>query len=73
MTTLLASGLRTRDLMGAGWFKSSYSAGANNCVEAARLPGGIALRDSKDTSLTPLRYTSAQWTAFCDGVVSGAL
>ncbi|EDY44891.1 DUF397 domain-containing protein [Streptomyces sp. SPB074] len=60
-------------LPSANWFKSSYSNAANNCVEAAFLPGGLALRDSKDTSLTPLRYTTSQWAAFCDGIVSGAL
>ncbi|MFJ4439635.1 DUF397 domain-containing protein [Streptomyces sp. NPDC088923] len=72
MTTPL-TGLSSIDLSHTDWFKSSYSTGAENCVEAAVLTDGIALRDSKDTSLTPLRYTSAQWTAFCDGVVSGAL
>jgi hypothetical protein len=62
-----------RNLNGAAWFKSSYSNGAAQCVEVAVLTEGIALRDSKDTSLAPLRCTSAQWAAFCDGVVSGAL
>ncbi|MET8557692.1 DUF397 domain-containing protein [Streptomyces sp. NPDC004959] len=65
--------VHSRDLDGAAWTKSSYSNGAAQCVEVAGLPGGIALRDSKDTSLTPLRYTTSQWAAFCDGIVSGAL
>ncbi|MEV0844948.1 DUF397 domain-containing protein [Streptomyces sp. NPDC049954] len=57
----------------ATWFKSSYSSGAEQCVEAAALPGGIAVRDSKDTTRTPLRYATAPWTAFCTGFTSGAL
>ncbi|MEV0844947.1 DUF397 domain-containing protein [Streptomyces sp. NPDC049954] len=60
-------------LAGATWFKSSYSNAAENCVEAALLPGGLAVRDSKDTSRTPLRYTTAQWTAFCTGITTGTL
>ncbi|MEV0844949.1 DUF397 domain-containing protein [Streptomyces sp. NPDC049954] len=63
----------TPRLAEATWFKSSYSAGAENCVEAAPLPSGIAVRDSKDTSRTPLRYTTAQWTAFCTGIATGTL
>ncbi|WP_433229030.1 DUF397 domain-containing protein [Actinomadura formosensis] len=32
------------------WRKSSHSGGANDatCVELAKLPGGIGIRDSKD-------------------------
>ncbi|MEV0844950.1 DUF397 domain-containing protein [Streptomyces sp. NPDC049954] len=66
-------GTRSYDLSDTDWFKSSYSNAANNCVEVAALPGGIALRDSKDTSRTPLRYTTAQWTAFCTGIATGTL
>ena len=37
------------DLSAANWRKSSYStAGGNNCVEIAALPGAVAIRDSKD-------------------------
>jgi Domain of unknown function (DUF397) len=37
------------DMTSADWRKSSYS-GANggNCIEVAAIPGGVALRDSKD-------------------------
>jgi hypothetical protein len=65
--------LHTHSLAGANWRKSSYSSAGQQCVEIAPLPGGLALRDSKDTSRTPLRYSVAQWTVFCEGVVSGAL
>ncbi|EFL01519.1 DUF397 domain-containing protein [Streptomyces sp. SID4926] len=67
------TGLRLTDPSHTDWFKSTYSTGAENCVEAAVLLDGMAVRDSKDTSLTPLRYTTSQWAAFCDGIVSGAL
>ncbi|MEV0844946.1 DUF397 domain-containing protein [Streptomyces sp. NPDC049954] len=63
----------TPRLAEATWFKSSYSAGAENCVEATPLPGGIALRDSKDISRSHLRYTTAPWTAFCAGITTGTL
>lgn len=37
------------DLTKAAWCKSSYSGGDEpHCVELARLPDGIAVRDSKD-------------------------
>ncbi|NEA43112.1 DUF397 domain-containing protein [Streptomyces sp. SID11233] len=65
--------LPTTSLSGADWFKSSYSNAANNCVEAAYVSGGLAIRDSKDISRAPLSYGTSQWTAFCEGVVSGAL
>ncbi|WP_129287546.1 DUF397 domain-containing protein [Streptomyces sp. GZWMJZ-114] len=65
--------LHTYDLSESDWRKSSYSNAGQQCVEVANLPGGLALRDSKDVSLAPLRVTTAQWTMFCDGVVSGAL
>ncbi|MGW3492033.1 DUF397 domain-containing protein [Streptomyces sp. NPDC001054] len=48
----------------ATWFKSSYSSNAANCVEAAILPGAIAVRDSKDTARTPLRLSARAWNAF---------
>ncbi|KDN81667.1 DUF397 domain-containing protein [Kitasatospora cheerisanensis] len=48
MTTHIAA----TELVGAGWKKSSYSGGGNNCVEHADLTGtafdAIAIRDSKD-------------------------
>ncbi|MER7047426.1 DUF397 domain-containing protein [Streptomyces jumonjinensis] len=61
------------DLAGAEWRKSSFSAGESDCVEVAALPGGIAVRDSKNTGLPALRYTATGWAAFCSGVVAGDL
>ncbi len=54
------------------WVKSSYSgAQGDNCVEVATLPDGSrAVRDSKDPGGPVVRFTSAQWRAFTDGLRS---
>ncbi|MFJ1884391.1 MULTISPECIES: DUF397 domain-containing protein [unclassified Streptomyces] len=54
------------------WRRSSRSTGMNNCVEAA--PFGderLAVRDSKDMSRPPLRFTAAAWTSFLAGLRRG--
>lgn len=49
----------------AAWRKSSYSGGANNCVEvAANLPGIVAVRDSKDPCGPALTVSRGQWAVF---------
>lgn len=55
------------------WRKSSYSTSTGSCVEIADLPdGGRAVRDTKDHGTGPiLRFTSAEWTAFVNGVRAG--
>jgi Domain of unknown function (DUF397) len=61
------------DLTRAGWRKSSYS-GTNggNCVEVARkLPGLIAVRDSKDPEGPQLITSPARWQAFTASVKAG--
>lgn len=65
--------LHTFDLSGAAWRKSSYSNGGEHCVEVTDLPGGLAVRDSKDPEREPLRYHAAQWRAFCASVIDGEL
>jgi hypothetical protein len=61
------------DLPALNWRKSSYS--NNNggaCVEVAETPdGGRLVRDTKDRSLPPHRFTAAEWQAFIKGVKSG--
>ena len=54
------------DLSNAIWRKSSYSGGnGGNCVEvAARQPGIIAVRDSKDPEGPALSFTPQQWRSF---------
>ncbi|MEU3819267.1 DUF397 domain-containing protein [Streptomyces sp. NPDC030392] len=47
------------------WFKSSYSGTAgDNCVEVAHAPTAVHVRDSKDTTLTPLTLSPAAWADF---------
>jgi Domain of unknown function (DUF397) len=46
------------------WRKSSYSNPSGNCVEAAELGGGVALRDSRFPDGPTLAFTSATWGAF---------
>ncbi len=41
----------------------------NNCVETAPLGDHrLAVRDSKDTDLPPLRFSAAAWTCFVAGL-----
>ncbi|MFI2781391.1 DUF397 domain-containing protein [Streptomyces sp. ALB3] len=48
-----------------GWRRSSRSTGMNNCVETAPLgDGGLAVRDSKDVGLPPLRFSVRAWRSF---------
>ncbi|MER8008151.1 MULTISPECIES: DUF397 domain-containing protein [unclassified Streptomyces] len=56
-------------LHGVRWLRSSYSTGANNCVETA-LPhsgpwsGLLAVRDSKDTAGPALLFSPESWAGF---------
>jgi len=54
------------------WRKSSYSgASGGGCVEVAQLPGGVAVRDSKDPDGPRLTFSSEEWEAFVAGVMAG--
>ncbi|MET9850186.1 DUF397 domain-containing protein [Streptomyces ossamyceticus] len=50
------------------WFKSSYS-GANTteCVEAAFIPSGVLIRDSKRPAHALLEVSADAWTGFLAG------
>jgi len=51
------------------WRRSSRSTGMNNCVEAASFSDGrLAVRDSKDVSRRPLRFSAAAWASFVSGL-----
>ncbi|MEU0303467.1 DUF397 domain-containing protein [Streptomyces sp. NPDC006175] len=51
------------------WRRSSRSTGMNNCVETASAGDDkLAVRDSKDTSIPPLRFSATAWTAFVAGL-----
>ncbi|GAB2851084.1 DUF397 domain-containing protein [Streptomyces deserti] len=57
------------DLPDVRWLRSSYSTGANNCVETARPASGpwaglLAVRDSKDPAGPALLFSPGSWTRF---------
>lgn len=49
----------------AAWHKSTYSAGANNCVEVAEGPV-TGVRDTKHRDLGALFFSGNEWAAFLD-------
>ncbi|HEV7830957.1 MAG TPA: DUF397 domain-containing protein [Pseudonocardiaceae bacterium] len=53
------------------WRKSTRSNNQGACVEVADLPGGHAVRDSKDPAGPALSFTAAQWAAFTTGLRVG--
>ncbi|MCA1186902.1 MULTISPECIES: DUF397 domain-containing protein [unclassified Saccharopolyspora] len=53
-----------RNLIGATWFKSSYSNSQNECVEVALTSGSTGVRDTKDRDGGTLIFTSTTWSAF---------
>jgi hypothetical protein len=47
------------------WRKSSFSGNGGDCVEVSQLSDGvIVVRDTKDRSRTPHRYTPGAWRSF---------
>ena len=66
--------MRTTDLPGAVWRKSSFCTGNDEgvCVEVATFDNGAAaVRDSKDPLGTALLFESTDWTAFTAAVKAG--
>ncbi|MET9949921.1 DUF397 domain-containing protein [Streptomyces sp. NPDC006339] len=63
--------LYAQNLDHAVWWKSRDS-GDLGCVEVTRLGGGaVALRDAEWPERGDLRFTAAEWAAFCAGVRAG--
>ncbi|MBT3166888.1 DUF397 domain-containing protein [Streptomyces sp. Vc74B-19] len=66
----IPSSLALRDVR---WLRSSYSTGANNCVETARpatgsLAGLLAVRDSKAPDGPALLFSPDSWAEFVTAV-----
>jgi Domain of unknown function (DUF397) len=60
------------DLTNAAWRKSSYSGNnGGNCVEVARLPAAIAVRDSKRSDGPVLLLNPQAWHAFIASLKAG--
>lgn len=58
--------------MNSDWRKSTFSNGAQNCVETRELPGGfVEVRHSKDPGNVLMRFSAGEWTAFVAGVRDG--
>ena len=55
----------------AGWRKSSYSGGGNNCVEVAQAGGTSAVRDSKNPGGGHLTFGAEAWEAFLTDIKRG--
>ncbi|MER5542628.1 DUF397 domain-containing protein [Streptomyces sp. NPDC002589] len=57
------------DLHDVQWLRSSYSTGANNCVETARPRSGpwaglLAVRDSKSPAGPAVLFSARSWAGF---------
>jgi hypothetical protein len=62
----------TRQDDGLEWIKSSYSSGAQQCVEVAKdSSGGRWVRDTKDRSRPAHYFTAHEWDAFIKGTKAG--
>lgn len=55
----------------ASWIRSRHSTAEGNCVEVARIDGGIAMRNSRYPEGPALVYTPAELAAFLAGAKDG--
>ncbi|MGK5640366.1 DUF397 domain-containing protein [Streptomyces sp. URMC 126] len=63
-----------RALGNAEWWKSTYSGGQVDCIEASSVsPGLVSIRDSKYPYASRLRFPTPAWRAFTENLRSGAL
>jgi len=65
------NGVQASLLQAAIWRKSSYSNPSGNCVEAAALVNGVAVRNSRFPDGPALVFTDAEWDAFVRGIKAG--
>jgi Domain of unknown function (DUF397) len=60
------------EITGAAWRTSSYSGNnGGNCVEVADHAGRVVVRDTKNRTGSPLRFSLAAWRTFADEVKAG--
>jgi hypothetical protein len=65
------NGMQASLVPAVAWRKSSYSNPSGNCVEAALLAQGVAVRNSRFPGGPALVFTEAEWAAFLLGVKEG--
>lgn len=65
------NGVQASLLRAAVWRKSTYSSPNGNCVEAATLADGVAVRNSRFPDGPALIFTDAEWEAFVRGIKDG--
>ena len=53
------------------WRKSTRSGAAGHCVEVAKVPAAVLVRDSKDVDGPVLSFAATEWTGFVAGIRSG--
>ncbi|MFE7972524.1 DUF397 domain-containing protein [Streptomyces shenzhenensis] len=61
------------DLTHARWRKSSYSGGANDCVEITELGALVAVRDSKNIGRQPLVFPREAMRALVGSIANQVL
>ncbi|WP_018502220.1 DUF397 domain-containing protein [Parafrankia discariae] len=63
--------LSEHDLASASWRSARADGGTANRVEVARIPGGMAMRDSDRPVGPVLLFTDDEWDAFTAGLGDG--
>ncbi|ABW10361.1 protein of unknown function DUF397 [Parafrankia sp. EAN1pec] len=63
--------LSEHDLATASWRSAQADGGEANRVEVARIPGGMAMRDSDQPVGPVLLFTDDEWDAFTAGLTDG--